>query len=528
MPPNVLRTALDTRRFVYSVEVTLGRDYAVPELERFLEDAASDDNGVRVVSVTDLPGGHPALPPEFAVKTILEHGLTPVAHLTGKDGNRNFIEGRLYGLASLGVENVLALTGDAPQEGFEGRAKPVYDLDSVAILQLIKTLRAGLADAGGTPEAGAFDFFPGAVVNPYKVREPDQMMQYYKLELKIASGARFIVTQLGYNLRKLYELKQYMTREGLEDVAVIPSVYVPTAKIAQMMRQGDIPGCVVSDRLLTRLEGEKKPQRLERAALMAAAVKSLGFAGAHIGGFGLKYRDVARIIERAAEIGEGWRDRLDELVLEYPDEFYLLPKGPDGLSDDRGAYQIGQIDRHLPWVQKMCLLANRLLIASDSAGARFLRARLGVDEAPPEGEAWRRGFWYALLDRARPFKERYLGCVGCGDCIQDHLTYAGCTMGRCYKELRNGPCGGSRPDGTCEVNPGQPCVWTLAYQYTIAAMQDPKKFARTLIPPRDWTLTRTNSMANRLAGIDNYHLRITVENRVKQTHTLGEEHVSHR
>ena len=80
-------------------------------------------------------------------------------------------------------------------------------------------------------------------------------------------------------------------------------------------------------------------------------------------------------------------------------------------------------------------------------------------------------------------------------------------MSLCYKELRNGPCGGSRPDGTCEVYPDRDCVWNLAYENTVAAGDDPRRFARTLMPPRDWSLNRTNSLANRLAGIDGYSHR---------------------
>ena len=94
-------------------------------------------NGIKVISVTDLPGGNPALPPEAFVAAIKEKGLTPIAHLTGKDGNRSSLESRLHALARMGVENILALTGDAQKEGFAGRAKPVYDLDSVLILWLL-------------------------------------------------------------------------------------------------------------------------------------------------------------------------------------------------------------------------------------------------------------------------------------------------------------------------------------------------------------------------------------------------------
>jgi hypothetical protein len=93
--------------------------------------------------------------------------------------------------------------------------------------------------------------------------------------------------------------------------------------------------------------------------------------------------------------------------------------------------------------------------------------------------------------------------MSCGDCIQEHLNYAGCSMRWCYKELRNGPCGGSRTDGTCEARPELPCIWNMVYLSTLAAGEDVKKFSRYVIPPRDWCLDRTNALANRFAGLDN-------------------------
>ncbi len=123
--------------------------------------------------------------------------------------------------------------------------------------------------------------------------------------------------------------------------------------------------------------------------------------------------------------------------------------------------------------------------------------------APVGEEAWRRSGWYRLLAAASTYRRVLLGCRDCGDCIQDHLYYAGCSMGGCYKELRNGPCGGSRPDGSCEARPERPCVWTLVYLAARAAGDDPRKFAHILVPPRDWRLDRTNALANRFADIDN-------------------------
>jgi 5,10-methylenetetrahydrofolate reductase len=107
---NHLRSALQAGEFFCSAELVLERDHSVPEAETYVRDAAREAGGVKVISLTDLPGGNPALPPEAFASFVMEHALTPLAHLTGKDGNRSFIEGRLHALARIGVEN-LAIAG---------------------------------------------------------------------------------------------------------------------------------------------------------------------------------------------------------------------------------------------------------------------------------------------------------------------------------------------------------------------------------------------------------------------------------
>ena len=507
---NFLTSALENRQFVCTAELVLGRDHNVAEAETFVREAAAQENGIKVISVTDLPGGNPALPPEAFVSYVLQHNLTPIVHVTGKDGNRSFLEARLHALARIGVENILALTGDAPKEGFGGKSKPVYDLDSILILWLLRALHSGLDYKLGSKSmrTSPFDFFAGAVVNPFKVREPDLMMQFYKLHLKIAAGAQYIITQLGYNVRKLYELKQYMDREGIGHVPVLANIYVPTAKIAQMMQAGEVAGCVVTDELIKRLEREKKPQRLERSALMVAAAKDLGFAGAHIGGFGLTHKDFMTIVERAGAIGKDWRGRMDELVFPFPEEFYLFRQGGDGLSDGSSDYQIAQATAQASLIQRLSAMVHRHFIREGSIGTRLFGPRLHAGDHAAQNNTWRHGLWYRLLGPATLYRKATLGCVSCGDCVQDHLDYAGCSMRWCYKELRNGPCGGSRVDGSCEARPDLPCVWNLVYVGARAMGDDPTKFGRVLVPPRDWCLDRTNALANRFAGLDNVCKRI--------------------
>jgi methylenetetrahydrofolate reductase (NADPH) len=244
---------------------------------------------------------------------------------------------------------------------------------------------------------------------------------------------------------------------------------------------------------------------LERAALMVAAVKELGFAGAHIGGFSLSHRDFMTISERAAAIGSDWRNRMDELVLPVAREFYLLPPGKDGLSDGGGKCQLDSAKPHATVSQWLSKQVHRHFIADGSWGARFFGAHLGSNG---KSNSWRHGLWYWLLKPSSLYRQATLGCKNCGDCLQDHLDYAGCSMRWCYKELRNGPCGGSRIDGTCEARPEQACIWNVIYRGALAMGDDPRKFAHKLIPPRDWCLDGTNALANRFVGIDNLGKRI--------------------
>jgi hypothetical protein len=217
------------------------------------------------------------------------------------------------------------------------------------------------------------------------------------------------------------------------------------------------------------------------------------------------------IIERADAIGKDWCGRMDELVFKVPNEFYLFPLGKDGLSDGAGEYQVSRQKPHATFVQRLSKLVHHYLIAEGSLGARFFGARLKPKVDKSTGNTWRHGLWYKLLEPSTLYREATLGCVSCGDCLQDHLNYAGCSMRWCYKELRNGPCGGSRLDGSCEARPEIPCIWNVIYLGSLAMGDDPKKFARTLVPPRNWCLDRTNALANRMVGLDNVCKRINLQ-----------------
>jgi methylenetetrahydrofolate reductase (NADPH) len=111
------------------------------------------------------------------------------------------------------------MTGDFPVAGNEGLAKPVFDIDSIGLISMLHKMNLGLdpKDAQGNskgPLLGKTQFCIGAVTTNFKLREGEVMPQYFKLEKKIASGAQFIINQIGYDSRKASELRAYLDHHG--------------------------------------------------------------------------------------------------------------------------------------------------------------------------------------------------------------------------------------------------------------------------------------------------------------------------
>src|SRR5215468_3051022 len=142
----------------------------------------------------------------------------PNVHMTCALRDRNESRKALEELNALGIENVFALTGDFPQ-GSTG-----YDIDSVQLTELMSEMR----DRLGMP------FFISVAVSPFKYTEPDCVYQYLKLEKKIAAGADYAITQLGFDPRKFAELRRYLDDRGIRK-PILGNVYVLGLKPAEKM-----------------------------------------------------------------------------------------------------------------------------------------------------------------------------------------------------------------------------------------------------------------------------------------------------
>ena len=128
MSKNPFREAvLEKKEFIYTLELVPGRGARGKTQDQILGLAEKAIQGklVHALSITDNPGGHPALSPDVIGLEICRMGMNPIIHFTCKDKNRNQMESILYALDRIGIYNLLVMTGDFPLYGFEGRAKPV-------------------------------------------------------------------------------------------------------------------------------------------------------------------------------------------------------------------------------------------------------------------------------------------------------------------------------------------------------------------------------------------------------------------
>ncbi|MHB1133702.1 MAG: methylenetetrahydrofolate reductase C-terminal domain-containing protein [Chloroflexota bacterium] len=425
-------------------------------------------------SITDNVGGYPKIAPEALGLKLLEAGRQVIVHLSCKDLNRNALESRAWTLVSMGFENILAISGDYPVAGYRGRAEPVFDVDSVALLEMLSELGVelrALPDAKGRPPVlPQAQLYPGAAVSPFKYREDDLLPQYLKLGAKLGAGAGFIITQTGYDARKWDELRRFMAARHLE-APVLASVYVLTPGVARHFAKGLVPGIGIADSLLAEAERQgaspDKGKRFfhELAAKQIAIARGLGFRGAYLSGT-LKADEYCDIFAQADSFApEDWRQFARELQYTQPGGFYLFAPDPaTGLNEDaldpayveslapgprRGAraevdraYRFNRVVHDNVFAEgTLGFLLGKLLYRATDGHARVTAALHGAEQLA---------------------KGPLFDCQDCGDCSLPEIAYL-CPQSQCAKNQRNGPCGGSRAGGLCEVWDDKQCIWVRAY-----------------------------------------------------------------
>jgi methylenetetrahydrofolate reductase (NADPH) len=455
---------------------------------------------VHALSVTDNPGGHPTLAPDVIGVEIGRMGIEPIIHFTCKDKNRNQIESILYAFDRIGIHNVLAMTGDFPLYGFEGKAKPVFDFDSVQLLHLISRMNEGLDIDGRAPGGGSrlppTHTFKGCAVSPFKKLESETLVQYFKLCKKVQAGADFIITQVGFDARKFDELLRWMRHNEIR-IPLLGNVYILNLPVARAMNRKSVPGCVVTDKLYRDCEEESrfpdsgKTSSLIRAAKQVAVLRGIGYNGVHIGGSNLAYEDVEWVIGKSIQLSGDWESLVHEFDFPQPGGFYLYEKDPKtGLNNDnclkttgsphiRPGYALMRIFHHVVFAPRAPFYG---------AACSFFKA---IDNTSLTSALTELEYWIKFVSSR---------CRRCGDCTLAEMAFL-CPQSQCPKFLLNGQCGGS-VEGWCEVFPyKKQCVFVRAYD-RLKSYNEEESLKGAYIRPRNWVLDQTSSWANYFLGRD--------------------------
>lgn len=494
------RSLFNPDEFTITYELVPGQGSGGQRVDRLLTFAgeAFDDGRVKALSITDNPGGHPALAPIAIGSEIQRIGIEPLLHFSLKDKNRNQVESHLFHYHRQHFTNLLVLGGDFPKAHYFGQAKPVFDLDSVQALQLLRDMEEGTYHKDTQSRQPSFDplfFNRGCVVSPFKTCESEQVWQYAKLIAKIRAGAHFVVTQLGYDICKFEELALFM-RENNLNIPVLANVFIPSLPVARHMLRGMVPGIVFPAELVARMEREKDNgdtrARLVRAAEMVAVLKGLGFSGVHLGGNGLSFADIRFVLDTADDLEGDWQNLRHEV--HYPVAktwYYFPPEEPGTCGRSRRELQPGRSCRD----QVVHIFMHSLFFSPPNLTSRLFGRFCRFCAATRLRTSILRSFETWL-------KRLLFYCRMCGDCTLAESTYL-CPQSGCPKKLLNGPCGGSR-NMTCEVHPERYCFWVRVYNRLPRFTAITELVDRPFLPPKDWSLEGTSSWINFYTGSDHH------------------------
>jgi len=241
-----LRSALESGKFAITAEVGPLKGTDVSEIEEVAELLLGR---VTATNVTDQQSSVMRLGSLATCHLLKEKGLDPVFQMTCRDRNRVALQSDMLSAHVLGIENVLALTGDLPSLGDHPQAKPVYDLDSVQLLWAINRLNEGY-DLVGNELQGKTNFFSGAVVTPEADTEAKLELQLIKMEKKIAVGAKFFQTQAVYDVGTF---AKFMKRvEGFKVPVLAGVIPLKSVGMARFMNK-NVSGVFVPEELIDKM-----------------------------------------------------------------------------------------------------------------------------------------------------------------------------------------------------------------------------------------------------------------------------------
>jgi len=253
------------------------------------------------INVTDASGAHVHMSSLGASALLVQAGYEPVLQISCRDRNRIAIQGDLLGAAALGVRNVLCITGDGVQVGDQPDAKPVFDMDSIQLLQTANIMRSqGIFLSERKLEVPP-KLFLGGASNPFS---PPYHVRPIRLAKKVAAGADFIQTQYCFDIDRLRTFMEMVREHDLHKaVYILVGVGPLRSTKSALWMQKHIPGVFIPSHIIDRMrkapESKESEEGVRICLDMIQQIREIdGVAGIHL----MAYRQedkVAAIVQRS-------------------------------------------------------------------------------------------------------------------------------------------------------------------------------------------------------------------------------------
>ena len=243
----MLARMLREREFVVSVQLDPplgGSNTALLETARVLHESGK----AHLVDVNDNPRARARMSGVMASVAIERAcGIETIPHLTPRDMTVAGLESLLLGTHAEGVRNVLAVTGDPPEEGDYPGARGIYEVEAIGLTRLIANLNRGEDNHGRTIDAPT-SFFAGVAVNP---SADDLEVELDRFERKLEAGAQFAMTQVLFDLHYLDTFLGHFG--GHSPIPLLVGIWPLRSHELAVRVHNEVPGMVVPDAVQQRL-----------------------------------------------------------------------------------------------------------------------------------------------------------------------------------------------------------------------------------------------------------------------------------
>ncbi|UCB59536.1 MAG: methylenetetrahydrofolate reductase [Thermoplasmatales archaeon] len=207
------------------------------------------DNQTAVVRLSSLAGSY----------ILLNMGIEPILQICCRDRNRIALQSDVLGASSLGVNNILFITGDHQSFGNHPSARGVYDVDSIQLIKIVKDMRdEGIFESGDEIKSGKPNVFIGGAANPFA--DPlDYRVD--RFEKKIIAGVDFIQTQSVYNLERFNQWMDEVRTRGLDKKVYIIAGVTPLKSLKMTKRMKFyVPGVDIPDDIYNKMKNTNNPK----------------------------------------------------------------------------------------------------------------------------------------------------------------------------------------------------------------------------------------------------------------------------